>query len=90
MALGLAYVAMLLGPSVASILLTGLVDGRAGLREMLTRMTRWRVAARWYTVALKVDSSEIVVREEVEATEEGEHRCPTHLSSGLIRRFSPR
>jgi hypothetical protein len=53
--------------------LTGLLYGRAGFRDLLARMTRWRVAARWYTVALKVDPSKIVVREEVEATEEGEH-----------------
>jgi uncharacterized protein len=32
--------------------MTGLVYGREGLREMLTRMTRWRVGARWYAVAL--------------------------------------
>jgi membrane protease YdiL (CAAX protease family) len=44
--------AMLLGPSVAGILLTGLVSGRAGLRELLSRLLRWRVGARWYAVAL--------------------------------------
>ena len=44
--------AMLAGPSVAGILLTGLVDGRAGLREMLSRLLRWRVGARWYAMAL--------------------------------------
>src|SRR5215216_6058906 len=52
MALGFAYVAMLLGPSVAGILLTGLVDGRAGLREFRSRLLKWRVGARWYAVAL--------------------------------------
>jgi membrane protease YdiL (CAAX protease family) len=40
------------GPSVASILLTCLVDGRAGLRELLSRLLRWQVGARWYAVAL--------------------------------------
>jgi membrane protease YdiL (CAAX protease family) len=44
--------AMLAGPSVAGILLTGLVHGRAGLREMLSRLLRWRVSARWYALAL--------------------------------------
>jgi len=44
--------AMLVGPSVAGILLTGLVHGRAGLRELLSRLLRWRVGARWYAVAL--------------------------------------
>src|ERR687897_187325 len=49
---GLVLLAWLAGPSVANILMTGLVGGRAGLREMLTRMRRWRVGARWYAVAL--------------------------------------
>jgi membrane protease YdiL (CAAX protease family) len=44
--------AWLAGPSVASLLVTGLVDGRAGLRELLSRLLRWRVGARWYAVAL--------------------------------------
>ena len=49
---GLVLLAWLAGPSVASILMTGLVHGRAGFRDLLTRMTRWRVGARWYAVAL--------------------------------------
>jgi uncharacterized protein len=46
------YLATLLGPSVAGILLTGLVDGRAGFREFGSRLLRWRIGARWYAVAL--------------------------------------
>jgi len=46
------YLAMLAGPSVAGILLTGLVHGRAGLREFLDRLLEWHVDARWYAVAL--------------------------------------
>lgn len=42
----------LAGPSVAGILLTGLVYRREGFRNLLTRMRRWRVGARWYAVAL--------------------------------------
>ena len=44
--------AWLAGPSVASLLVTSLVDGRAGLRELLSRLFKWRVGARWYAVAL--------------------------------------
>ena len=46
------YPAMLLGPSVAGILLTGLLYGRAGFRDLLSRMRRWRVGTRWYGIAL--------------------------------------
>jgi membrane protease YdiL (CAAX protease family) len=48
---GLVLLAWLAGPSVASILMTGLIHGREGFRDLLTRMTRWRVGARWYAVA---------------------------------------
>jgi membrane protease YdiL (CAAX protease family) len=47
-----AYLAMLAGPSVAGVLLTGLVHGSAGFRELRSRLLRWRVGARWYAVAL--------------------------------------
>jgi uncharacterized protein len=52
MLLPFVVLAMLVGPSVAGILLTGLVHGRVGLRELLSRLLRWRVGARWYAVAL--------------------------------------
>ena len=48
----LAVLAMLAGPSTAGLLLTLLVDGRAGIREVLSRLLKWRVGARWYAVAL--------------------------------------
>lgn len=44
--------ALLGGPSIASLLLTGLVSGRAGFRDLWSRLLRWRVAAGWYAVAL--------------------------------------
>jgi len=44
--------ALFAGPSVAGILMTGLVSGRAGLRELHSRLLKWRVGARWYAVAL--------------------------------------
>jgi membrane protease YdiL (CAAX protease family) len=48
----LAYLAFLAGPSVAGILLAGLVNGKAGLRDLRSRLFHWRVGARWYAVAL--------------------------------------
>ena len=42
----------LVGPTVAGVLMTGLVEGRAGLRGLVSRLRRWRVGARWYAVAL--------------------------------------
>ena len=48
----LLYVGMLIGPSVIGLLMTGLVEGRAGYRDLLNRLTRWRVSVRWYAVAV--------------------------------------
>ncbi len=44
--------ALLLGPSVAGILLTGLTSGMDGFRKLLSHLLKWRVSARWYAVAL--------------------------------------
>ncbi len=48
----IALMTMLVGPSVAGLLLTGLIYGKRGLREFLARLLKWRVDARWYAVAL--------------------------------------
>ncbi len=49
--LPLAVLAMILGPSVAGLLLTALVLGRPGLVEFRARLLRWRVGLRWYAIA---------------------------------------
>ena len=50
--LPLVFLAMFAGPSVAGILMTGLVDGKAGFHDLRSRLLRWRVDVRWYVVAL--------------------------------------
>jgi membrane protease YdiL (CAAX protease family) len=50
--LPLLIVAMLAGPSLAGLLLTAIVSGRAGLRDVGSRLVRSGVGARWYAVAL--------------------------------------
>ena len=48
----LAIPFMLFGPSVSSLLLTGLVDGKKGYRDLLARLRIWRVNVVWYAVAI--------------------------------------
>ena len=40
------------GPMLAAVILTAQEGGRAGLRSLLSRVARWRVAPGWYAVAL--------------------------------------
>ncbi|WP_158544080.1 type II CAAX endopeptidase family protein [Nocardia seriolae] len=42
----------LLGPAVAAFAVTAWTGGRAGVRDLVARMTRWRVPLRWWLVAL--------------------------------------
>lgn len=48
----LAIMVMLAGPAVAGILMSGLISGKTGYRDLLARLLRWRVDLRWYAVAL--------------------------------------
>lgn len=47
-----AMLAAFAAPAVAGMLLTGLTDGRAGLRRLLRRLGQWRMEARWYAFAV--------------------------------------
>ena len=48
----IAYLGVIAGPFVAGILAAYLVYGREGLRDLKSRLLRWRVSVRWYAVAL--------------------------------------
>jgi membrane protease YdiL (CAAX protease family) len=43
---------LIASPSVVGILLTIVVDGREGIKELFSRAVRWRVGPVWYAVAL--------------------------------------
>jgi len=40
------------GPTLSAFLLTGLISGKAGLRDLLSRLVRWRVGVQWYAFVL--------------------------------------
>src|SRR5918912_2060728 len=44
--------AILLGPTLSGFIMTGVTEGRAGIRRLLRRIVLWRVGFRWYLFAL--------------------------------------
>jgi len=49
---GLMAIVMLSAPFIAGLLMTYLVDGRFGTEDLFARMTKYRVAGRWYLLLL--------------------------------------
>ena len=45
---------MAAGPLIAALVVIGVTEGRAGLRELGSRMTKWRVGWKWYAAALLI------------------------------------
>jgi membrane protease YdiL (CAAX protease family) len=43
---------LIYGSFLGGALVTGVVDGRSGLKEYFSRIVRWRVGLKWYAVAL--------------------------------------
>jgi membrane protease YdiL (CAAX protease family) len=48
----LLFPVLVVGVGLLGIVLTAIVDGRAGLRDLFSRMGRWRVNVGWYAAAL--------------------------------------
>jgi uncharacterized protein len=42
------------GPLIAALVVTGIADGRRGLRELGGRIIRWRVGWQWYAAAIGI------------------------------------
>lgn len=49
-----AGLAILAGPTLAALLLTGILDGATGLRNLRSRLLRWRVPLGWYALAILI------------------------------------
>jgi uncharacterized protein len=44
--------ATVIGPMPIAFLMTGLTEGKPGVRRLLRRMVQWKVGVRWYLVVL--------------------------------------
>jgi membrane protease YdiL (CAAX protease family) len=51
-ATNLGFVLFPYGPMVAALILTAVINGRAGLKALLAKVVQWRVNLRWYGVVL--------------------------------------
>ena len=47
-----ALIIMFAGPFISGILMNFLVDGKEGLRQLVSRLGQWRAKGRWYAVAV--------------------------------------
>ena len=56
----------LCGPTVAALILTGLLCGRRGVVDLLRRIGRWRVGIGWYLFAL---FSTLIIKKSVPGTD---------------------
>lgn len=77
----------LLGPALAALAVTQVVDGRAGLRALVRRMTRWRVALYWYAAAGLTFATGLtvaaLVNDEMAWTEAASYSGTPNLGLGL-------
>ncbi|HEY2581245.1 MAG TPA: CPBP family intramembrane glutamic endopeptidase [Mucilaginibacter sp.] len=50
----LMFPIMIIGPAAASIVLTALTEGKLGLRNLWSRMGKWKLPVRWYLIAMLI------------------------------------
>jgi membrane protease YdiL (CAAX protease family) len=46
------FVACIFGPAISAVIVTLATSGKQGLRELVSRIKRWRVGMQWYLIAL--------------------------------------
>lgn len=74
---------MLIGPSLSCLGLTAFLDGKEGLRELLSRMTRSNVGARWFSPLLIFPALILLVAATLGALVSPE-LAPTFFAFGLV------
>lgn len=57
----IVWLAMLAGPSLAGLLLTGIADGNPGLKRLVSSILKWNVNIKWYIAALFITPTLLVL-----------------------------
>jgi uncharacterized protein len=78
-----------LGPLVAALIVTALTEGRAGIKDFLKRLVRWRVDFRWYAVAFLLPVFCCIVAAGI-ALATGAHLKPAAEYSNLWSELAPK
>jgi membrane protease YdiL (CAAX protease family) len=75
---------MLLGPFIASLLLTGITEGRAGLRDLFSRIGGQRTSRQWYAAALFIPPCLILIVLLLLSIWVSPDYTPNHFTIGLL------
>jgi len=49
--LPIAMTPYLLGPSIASLVITAIVDGKKGIKDLVKKLTNWKFKSKWYVIS---------------------------------------
>lgn len=71
-------------PNISGLVLTGVIGGRSGLRELMGRALKWRVGWRWYLVPLVLVPTISILAAVVNASFGGENTGTTNFQNWFL------
>ncbi len=78
------FIPMLLGPSVAGIVMTAMMNGKQGLKDLFARMRKWRIGIQWYSAAILIPPVFILITLTILTVSVSPDFRPVFVALGLI------
>jgi len=75
------------GPTLAALIITGLISGRAGIRTLLGRLLIWRVGWQWYAATILLPGIVGLLATELHALRTGSVAAWPSFSWGMLLMF---